>query len=54
MIITAGRDKFFSRDNPMLQPDTVNQLPDRAQLLKPKFDGVEKLLEILMVLKNCL
>ena len=28
----------------MGQPDTVNQLPDRARLLNPKFDDVEKLL----------
>ena len=28
----------------MGQPDIVNQLPDPAQLLNPKFDDVEKLL----------
>ena len=28
----------------MGQPDTVNQLPDRARLLNPKFDDIEKLL----------
>ena len=33
----------------MGQPDTVNQLPDRARLLKPKFDDVEKLLVELMI-----
>ena len=27
----------------MGQPDIVNQLPDRAQLLNPKFDDFEKL-----------
>ena len=34
----------------MGQPDTVNQLPDRTQLLNPKFDDVEKLLVELMTL----
>ena len=31
----------------MEQPDTVNQLPDLALLLNPKFDDVEKLLRTL-------
>ena len=32
----------------MGQPDTVNQLPNCAQFLNPKFDEVEKLLVELM------
>ena len=28
--------------SPMWQPDTLNQLPNRAPLLNPKFDAVEK------------
>ena len=40
----SGRDKFFIRGSPMGQPDSVNQLPDRARLLNPKFNDIEKLL----------
>ena len=35
---------FTKRDSPIGQPDSVNQLPDSAQLLNLKFDVVEKML----------
>ena len=33
---------FSERGSPIGQPDSVNQLPDSAQLLNPKFGAVEK------------
>ena len=41
---TNPNRKFFLRGSPMGQPDTVNQMPDRAQLVSPKFDDTEKVL----------
>ena len=37
---------FTQRGSPMGQPDTVNQLPDSAQLqlLNPKFEDIEEML----------